>query len=199
MELHTVNASLTNMKINYIIFASLFLTTLVSAETVYKTVDKEGNVIFSDAKTEDAEIIEIQDAQALDIPKVRTFKLLPPKEKHKTSEYTKLEIVSPQNDATIHSNEGNVNINTDIEPEINNKDTLVLYLDGKQVETGNKPQFLLTNINRGTHTVEVVLKDQNGVELKRSGKATFHVRRISILAPNRANKQDVPATTKVNP
>lgn len=177
------------MKSNYIIFISLFITTLVSAETVYKTVDREGNIIFSDSKTENAEVIEIREAQALDIPKVRSFKLSPPKEKHKSSEYTKLEIVSPQNDATIHSNEGNVNINTNIEPEINNKDTLVLYLDGKQVETGKKPQFLLTNLNRGTHTVDVALKDQNGVELKRSGKITFHVRRISILAPNSANKQ----------
>lgn len=188
------------MKTNYIIFISLFLTTLVSAETVYKTVDKEGNVIFSDSKTENAEVIEIQDAQALDLPKVRTFKLSPPKEKHKTSGYTKLEIVSPQNDATIHSNEGNVNINTNIEPELNNKDTLVVYLDGKQVETGKNPRFLLTNINRGTHTVDVALKDQNGMELKRSGKVTFHVRRTSILAPNRANKQDASAaTTTISP
>ncbi len=186
------------MKTNYIIFISLFLMTFVSAETVYKTVDKEGNIIFSDTKTENAEVIEIQDAQALDIPKVRAFKLSPPKEKHKTSVYTKLVIVSPQNDATIHSNEGNVNININIEPEINNKDTLVLYLDGKQVETGKKPQFLLTNINRGTHTVAVALKNQDGVEVKHSDKVTFHVRRISILSPNRSNNQVAPAAPTIN-
>ncbi len=187
------------MKANYIIFISLFFTTFVSAETVYKTVDKEGNIIFSDSRTENAEVIEIRDAQALDIPKVRSFKLSPPKEKHKASEYTKLVIVNPQNDASIHSNEGNVTINTDIEPEINNKDTLVLYLDGKQVETGKKPQFLLTNLNRGTHTVDVALKNQDGVELKRSGKVTFHIRRISILSPNRVNKQEAPGTNTIKP
>lgn len=198
IELRTVNASLMHMKANFTILLGLFLTTLVSAETVYKSVDEEGNVIFSDSKTENAEVIEIQDAQALDMPKVRTFKLSPPKEKQQTPEYTKLVIVSPQNDSTIRSNQGNVTINTEIEPEIKDKDILVLYLDGKQVKTGKKPQLLLNDINRGTHTVDVAIKNEDGVELKRSSKVTFHVRQTSILFPNRANNQASPGTTTIN-
>ncbi len=185
------------MKANFTILLGLFLTTLISAETVYKTVDKEGNILFSDLKTENAEVIEIQDAQALDIPKVRTFKLSPPEEKHKTLEYTKLEIVSPQNDVTIHSNEGNVNIDTNIEPEINTQDTLVLYLDGEQVEEGKNTRFLLTNVDRGTHTVDVSIKNKDGMELKRSGRITFHLRRTSILSPNNVKNQAPPGNTNI--
>lgn len=169
--------------------------TLAQAETVYKTIDKEGNVVFSDLKTHDAEVIEIPDAQVLDIPEVKSFKYAPKKDKQKTLPYTKLSITSPSNDATIHSNEGNVNININLEPYLNEKDTVFVYLNGKEALNGKKLDFLLTNIDRGTHNIEVAVKNDKKIELIRSASIMFHLRRISKLSPNRVKKPTVPTPT----
>jgi hypothetical protein len=167
------------MNIKILLILNLVFITFVSAETVYKTLDAEGNVIFSDVPSIGAEVIEIEEAQTINIPEEKyrpVTKLKPDK-----IEYTKLVIASPENDATIYSNEGNVSINVEVEPALLKKDLLVLFMDGKEISSGKSLQFSLVNLERGTHTVDVVVKNEKGKILKRSGKLVFHLRKFSKL------------------
>lgn len=159
---------------------------VANGETVYKTVDDEGNIIFSDRPSKGAEEIIIKKAQTINIPETRSFKTVTLKEKQKAVIYSRLVITSPENDATIQSNVGNVSVKFTLEPALNEKDLMVLFMDEKQVLTGKTSEFSLANIDRGTHTVYVAVKDEKDKLLKRSGKVVFHVRRTSKLSPNRA-------------
>ncbi len=189
------------MKIQLLILLNFALFNVVSAETVYKTRDAEGNIIFSDVQSEGAEKIEIQEVQTINVPKVKgskdrqTTKLSPEETK-----YTRLEITSPENDVTIRSNEGIVDINVELTPELNEKHVLAFLMDGKEVGSGKSLQFSLTGLDRGTHTVTAVIKNQKNKVLKQSGKLVFHLRKDSKLFKNRATESTpdgagtVPAT-----
>ena len=179
------------MKFKSLLLISLMFTPVAHAETVYKTVDDEGNIVFSDSKTEGAEVLEIKEAQTINVPEIRSFKTATLKEKQKTVIYTRLVITSPENDATIHSNAGNVSVGFTLEPALNEKDLMVLFMDEKQVLTGKASEFSLANIDRGTHTVYVAVKDEKDKLLKRSGNVVFHVRRMSILSPNNAPAPEI--------
>jgi len=185
------------MNIKLLLFFSLIFVPLTYAETVYKTVDAEGNIVFSDVPSEGAEEIKIQKAQAINPPKARSFKLSPAEEISKEFNYTKLTIASPENDESIHGGDGNVNIAVILEPEINENDVLVLSMDGNEMLSGMAPQFLLENVDRGTHTISVVVKNEKDKVLKRSAKVTFHVRRIAQLAPE--FRTDPEVVTPLNP
>ena len=172
------------MKIRSHLLIYLVLVTVATAETVYKTMDEEGNIVFSDNLTEGAEVIEIKEIQTISFPETKSFDYTPSKKKQSNAQYTKLYITYPENDATIWNNEGNVSIEIKIEPALHEKDLIVLFMDGKQLSTGTIPQFSLTNIDRGTHAIDVAVKNAKDELLRRSAKIVFHLRRMSKLFPN---------------
>ena len=197
IELFTDSASLKNMNIKFLLFISLIIVPLAYAETVYKTVDAEGNIVFSDVPSEGAEEIKIKKAQAINPPKARSFKLSPAEDISKKFIYTKLAIASPENDSTIHGGEGNVNISVILEPKLQEGDVIVLSMDGKEMLSGKAPQFLLENIDRGTHSISVVVKNEGDKVLKRSAEVIFHVRRTAELSPGL--RSDPGVVTPLNP
>jgi len=189
-----------SMKIKILLILNLVLISFVSAETAYKTVDAEGNIIFSDVPSYGAEVIEIEEAQTISIPDVNRPKYRPvTKLKPDEIEYTKLVITSPENDVTIRSNEGNVSINVEVEPKIFEDDLLVLFVDGKEVSSGKSLQFSLSNLDRGTHTVNVAVKNKADEFLKHSGKLVFHLRKESKLFQKAtANTTGITTTTSAS-
>jgi len=162
----------------------------VSAETIYKTRDAEGNIIFSDVPTEGAEEIKIQEAQTLNLPMPKrvgeraTTKLSP-----KAIDYAEFKIINPQHDSTIHSNEGVINVSITLTPELDEKHIIVFLMDGKQVSAGKSLQLSLNNLDRGTHNVTAMIKDEENTVLKRSNNITFHLRKASRLFKNRLNAE----------
>lgn len=168
------------------------------AATVYKNRDAEGNIIFSDIPGEGAEEVIIQEAQTLDIPmpkrtgERRTTKLSP-----KSIHYTEFKIISPEDDTTIHNNQGIVNISLEMSPELNKKHDIIFLLDGIKVSKGKSLQFATNNIDRGTHSIMAVIKNEMGKVIQQSNKVTFHLRKASKLFKNRADA-DISNST-VNP
>ncbi|HIF51997.1 MAG TPA: hypothetical protein EYQ42_10820 [Thiotrichaceae bacterium] len=160
---------------------NLLFISFVYAETAYKTFDAEGNIIFSDVASDGAEMIELQEAQTVDTPEVtrryRPTTKLEPKKK----EYSKLVILSPENDITIHNNEGNISIAVEIKPLLFGGDSLVLFMDGKETSSGTSSQFSLSNVERGTHTIDVAVRNEKGKFIKRSEKLVLHLRKASVL------------------
>ena len=157
----------------------LFVTSAL-ADEVYRSVDESGNVVYTDKPSPDAEIIQVDEVQTVDTPDPGKFEYTPPKNPASTSIYTKLEITSPENDQTIRSNSGDISISAVLAPGLNIAagDQLVLALDGNDVSTRG-PQFDLQNIDRGTHSVTVAVKDKAGKVLIQSAPVTFTVQRFA--------------------
>jgi uncharacterized protein DUF4124 len=164
---------------------TMTMLTSVSAE-VYRTLDEDGNVIFTDKPSPDAEKIKIDKIQTVSPPPVEDFEYTPPE---KTTEfvYTTLEIVSPENDQVFTGNIGDVTVSIMVQPELNaaQGDRLLLSMDGNKQEDSSST-FKFTNLDRGVHTVKVDVVNKDGKSLKSSAPVSFTVIRTSVLNPNRS-------------
>ncbi len=164
---------------------ALTFVTPASAE-VYRSLDEDGNVVFTDKPSPSAEELDIDSVQTISPPAVRNFEYTSPRKPEK-NKYTKLEISSPANDQVFTDGSGNVTVSVLITPELNISpgDRLVLYIDGKKHADSVSTSFSFTNMDRGTHTVKVDVVDRGGKSLKSSAPVSFTVKRFSILHPNR--------------
>jgi len=162
-----------------VIFFCLFLCTGIHAETIYRSVDKDGNTVFSDTPTEGAEEMQIQNIQTITLPPVETTSSPTPVDSTETSVYESIAITSPANDEAIRNNEGIINVSISIQPALQANHILTLYLDGEEIQSSASPSFSLENVSRGSHQLRASVKDQAG-RLKLSSPSTsFHMLRYS--------------------
>lgn len=172
------------MRISLLIL-SFLLSVSIQAD-IYKYIDEEGNVVFTDRPYPAAERIKTDKVQTIEAPAPRPAATQPvaPEEADEPEKkgYTKLEITSPKNDSSVRDNAGNILINVALAPALDAGagDSLVLYMDGKMVSAGPGTQFSLKNVDRGTHSISVAVVDKDTKELKRSSPVKFTLQRISI-------------------
>ena len=157
--------------------------TLIHAQ-VYKQVDEEGNVTYSDAPQKKGD-------QPISLPEPTTIKITPaPKSstssgskkstKEKTVKYDAVEIVSPTNDEAIRSNSGDITIQISSSPALQGNHLYSVFVDGAKAQQSAAPSVALTNLNRGSHTAIIRIQDENGQTLATSAPITFHVLRASV-------------------
>ena len=165
---------------------ALILLTPVSAG-VYRTLDEDGNVIFTDKPSPDAEEIKIDKVQTIPAG-ADDFKYTPP-EKSAESVYTKLDVVSPENGQVFTGNTGDVTVSVLIEPALNTGigDRLILTMDGQKEADSTSTSFSFTNLDRGTHTITVDVVNKDGKSLKSSTPTSFTIKR-TVARPRPATR-----------
>ena len=159
----------------------LLVATAANAQQIYRTVDKAGNVIFTDVPSEGAEKIELKETTTIQSLEVDTSVSAVPQTVKGGISYTNVSISSPENDESIRDNAGNVKVTVNINPGLQDGDEVVLYLDGTETMTGKMTTFNLENIDRGTHQLRVSIQNSDGRILISSTSTTFHLQRQSIL------------------
>jgi hypothetical protein len=170
-----------------LLVATVVWTTGLSA-AVYKSVDAEGNVVYTDEPTGDAKPLKLPPLSTVPAPASSPARQTSA-EQEKSAEaegYQRISIVSPGPDATIRDNTGAVPVNVEVEPELNSASghRFRYYLDGEaQGNATESAHISFHNVDRGTHTVEVGVVDSAGEELIRSGAVQFHLHRQSINFP----------------
>lgn len=163
----------------------LFLTLAlvrVQAE-IYHWVDANGNSHFSDiAPLIGAQKISIEKQNLMSTSKnQQTIQL----KQNKTTEVIQgeysIKILSPKEDIAIRSNNGTIDINVDIRPELNNNQLLQLFIDGVAFGKSQKSTTIRAlNIDRGTHQLQVKLLDNEGNILTKTQVVTVHLQRAAI-------------------
>ena len=166
---------------------SLAILLLILANTtlaaIYKTVDKDGNTVFTDIRPKDlpSEEVELRHINPTRPgPISRDWRHSSDLKKNDIT-YELVEITEPANDATIR-NQTSFTVSIKTRPRIARGHRIQLLLDGKIV---GKPQrnlnFSLQNVDRGTHTltVEVINNDQ---KVLKSSSSTVHIHR-TIFKP----------------
>ncbi|RME35379.1 MAG: DUF4124 domain-containing protein [Gammaproteobacteria bacterium] len=166
----------------WILAAMLLAITGQPAAEVYRWVDEQGNVIYSDTPHPGAEVIENLDPQTIESLRLKSPKKKRPVEKL-APEYELLRIASPANDSAVRANNGNITVEVEVRPplmvELGHR--LTLYLDGKPVIEGeNKTTLELQNLPRGSHTLQVAITDRKGNVFKKSELIVFHLLRVHI-------------------
>jgi len=159
------------------IFVMLLAFPLSAAE-VYRSVDAQGNVVFSDQPTDDSEKIELKELPVVpgmqDIPPPVTRPIPVPR-------YRTVAIINPENDETYFRSQGDLVVAIQIEPRLSGSDTVVLYLNEQEYGSGRTTVFKIPELDRGTHQVRAVIKDANGDIVMNSDPVTFHMRHTSVI------------------
>jgi len=145
--------------------------------TVYKIINPDGSISFSDEPQDNAEKMEV--APITTVPAINI------KKNHRVSQtskpvepgsyYQKLTISNPSNGAAFHSGESNIPVNVEVEPNLKYGDAFVLLLDGKIVATQREQAFNLKHVPRGTHELELKIIDLSKKTIKSTtSKFTLH-------------------------
>lgn len=159
-----------------------------SHATTYVRVEKDGTKTYSDRPIPGGQPVNLEPAQTYSAPQSAIpqsapsnapaeQRLLQAMDDFRYSSCT----ISPENDATFTNPQG-VPISVSLEPNLRARDVVTLTVDGRVV--GNSLSHLLEPAERGTHTVQVSVRDNYGREVC-SASTTFHVLRPSIHMPRR--------------
>jgi hypothetical protein len=99
--------------------------------------------------------------------------------------YRLVDIVSPAEQETLWNIETVLNVQVRFQPPLQPGHRYDLVLDGQRrnVNTAS-PRVSLSDVFRGTHTLEVIVIDAAGAELMRSPTRTFVVQQNSVQNPN---------------
>lgn len=170
------------------VFLAFLAPALLSAGVVYKYVDSDGNVIYTDQPRPGAERVKLPEPSTYSPPKLPPA-TPPAAEKDEAQDiYTSLAISSPGNDETIWDNTGNITVTYSLKPALKSKrgHRMVVLVDGQALEPLKDTRVLLENVDRGTHHLKARIIDADGAVLIESGETTVHLHRQSVNFPNRA-------------
>ena len=161
---------------------SLILLTVIDfavAETVYKTVDENGNIIFTDKPSKDAEEIKLQELQTIKNPNPAKYTHKPKQDnKDKGKLYKTFLVSNPADGAGLRSNSGNVTVSVSLEPPLRPSHQIIISMDGKEVSSGSVSSVSLQNVERGTHNIAASVVDGNGKQMI-STSSSFSLLRAS--------------------
>ncbi|MFT5483245.1 MAG: hypothetical protein ACI9GW_001902 [Halieaceae bacterium] len=164
-------------------FASAIIMTCLlcfSAQAqIYKHIDANGNVTFTDKPPENAVLIDLGHTNTVPAPdkpsqaapkRMATIEEIAPPERYS------INIISPLIDAAIPNGPGNFSVDLSVTPDLHPRDSLQLFVDGDPL---GRPQrgtsWGLTNISRGTHSLEARIIDNRGDVKGRSPSVRVHV------------------------
>lgn len=163
------------------------LLALPAAADIYKWTDANGHVVFSDQPHPGAEKLPEKEVPTFDSEQLPALPVPRKPEKAAFTGYDTVEIVQPKDNSAFWDTAGEVTVESVLKPALRAGDKLVLSLDGKAAaESAGSTTFQLSNVDRGTHTLELKVEDAEGQVLGSSAPVTFTIHRASIL--NRRKK-----------
>ena len=153
---------------------------VVAQAQVYKHVDENGKVTFTDQPPPGAELIEIRPPNTTPPPADLGYPKQTSAPEDTPAQTYEVRITAPDDETIIPRGPGNFSVSANISPSLQGKEKLQLLMNG---EARGEPQsgssWSLTNVFRGTQVLEVTVIDAKGKELAKSEPVTVYVFRPS--------------------
>jgi len=162
---------------------------------IYRSVDAQGNVVFSDQPT--------GNAHEISLPPITTYSPPPKTETSPATpatttltlpaaaSYQQFSVVAPVQDQAFWDNTGDVDVHVAIQPALNTDagHRFVFYLDGTtEGEPVSGPATVFHNVDRGEHTVWASVVDAQGQTIATTEKVRFQLHRQALNSPLKKNK-----------
>lgn len=164
--------------------AAALLSPLAASQEIYRWVDENGVVHYSDQPGPGAERITIAGQIARTPSESESPTLY--QEGEPTAEeappYQSLAITRPAADEVFFGTDATVAVEMALDADLRPGDSVVVFLDGERVPASDL-SATLTNVPRGSHFLRAAVLDPNGSALVTSPQITFHVRQESIATP----------------
>ncbi|MCW3172074.1 DUF4124 domain-containing protein [Shewanella subflava] len=164
-----------------IILLSLLSISFCSSAAVYRWVDENGKVHYSDEPQPNAELVEVKQNTQNTI-ELREAKITSPIEPDDAVAQTTITIISPTHEETIRSNEGKFDVTVSVAPKLLRGMFLALFIDGEiKAQPQTSTTFNLEGIYRGEHAIVVKALDQNGKVLASSSPRTIYLHQATLV------------------
>lgn len=177
----------------------LLVGVAVGATEVYRWVDSDGVVHYSDRPKEGAERMQLQEAQTFSAPPVRARRESAGADDAEDADdaaaetYRTLEIVRPGQEEVLWNTGGQLDVSMRVEPRLQIGHRVSLYLNDQAVEVRpGSLQAQLTEVPRGVHVLRAEVRDRTGTVVIRSQPRTFVVQQTSIQNPNNPANAPIP-------
>ena len=165
-----------------VFLALLLLLAAPALADVYKKVMPDGEVIYSDLRSEGAQRMNAPNLPTYTPPPLPQF--IPPQREEVKALYESFVIDTPLNDTTIRDNLGNVELLVTLEPGLiaKNGHRIEYYLDGeshgrRSVDT----RKIYTALDRGEHQLSAAVVDKNGKTIISTKPVTVYLQKVSKL------------------
>jgi hypothetical protein len=164
----------------------VLLATAAAAEQIYRWVDEQGLVHYSDVPQDGAETVVVQPPATYSAPRpaATTSGSRQPVTDDEPDGYEGFTIVSPGAEETIWNTAGVIKVAVSPIPALLEGHSVNIYLNG-QLIAGKSPTSLsaeLTEVPRGEHTVTAEILDATGRVMMSAQPVTFFYRQT--LIPN---------------
>ena len=174
------------MRIVTLLLCTLLASPVIAA-SVYRWVDAEGTVHFTDQPRPGAERVEVEPIQTYTPREVTALEQAggapAGQGGEATSGYSRFEFLRPEPEQGIRANDGRVDVQMALEPALRDGHRLQVSLDGETLRGDAPPSFSIPGMERGTHTLAATIRDAGGDVLARAGPVTFHVLRVHLGTP----------------
>jgi Domain of unknown function (DUF4124) len=164
----------------------LLMMPLAMAATIYKWVDEDGVVHYSDQPHPNAQKLQVQGAQGYaPTANSSTAALAPPPPAPPQSVYDKCAITQPPN-AAEYANLDALTVAVQTQPALHAGDQIFVMLDGQALNGGapTAGSFTISPVDRGEHTLQAVVKSSDGKVVCQTPSVTYNVHQPSLLNPN---------------
>ncbi|NNJ49392.1 MAG: hypothetical protein HKP22_03385 [Gammaproteobacteria bacterium] len=165
----------------YFLITAIFYASSISAG-LYKGLDEEGNVIYSDKPFENSEQFTPPAITVVDPLKVPPKEEVVKEEKAAETKYTKFSISAPVNDQTIW-NEPDLMVSLKLTPALSTEEghTTWLLMDGKPIVKNSQSLLLqIGRSDRGQHTLQAQIRNKKGKIIKRTKPVTIHIKNTVV-------------------
>jgi hypothetical protein len=172
----------------WLILLSALSATAASGAPAWTWTDANGKVHFSDRPVPGARQVELTGAQGFGRPAPASgglSRLPTPSVEAGGAAYQRIEVVSPAEQETLWNIGGTLTVQVSIQPSLSQGHRYDLAYDGRRLNLNTTSSAVtLPDVFRGQHTLQVVIIDSAGTELRRSGNRTFYVQQTSVRNPN---------------
>lgn len=169
----------------------LAISAVPAAAEVYKHVDKNGNVTFSDEPQSGSEAVKVRPVTTITLPKMRDIEAQQRQAgqsgQKKPALYDRVAFTAPEDNTAFHSGSGDVEFQVSSSPDLRRGHRFEVDLDGQPVGQNPGGTFTVRNMDRGTHTASVFVVDNQGQRVQSGDSVTFTVHRPSVINRNRNN------------
>ena len=172
------------LKIVISLAAILLLLTAAQAE-VYKSVDKYGNVTYTDDpgtahKSGKSEKIDVRSTNVMPGTKAIEPAAPPARPKNNQPNYA-IRIVSPENEYTVNPGQRDLIVAVSLQAPLKNDAKIAFYMDGELLGKDTVNNYSIREIYRGEHNIYAQVEDPEGKVLSKSDTVTVYVHRVSVI------------------
>ena len=158
----------------------------VQAAVIYRWVDADGVVHYSDQASPGAEKIVTATSSSSGAPGARNTAAPTAQAPQRSGgglNYAEFSITSPAPEQTFFGDDV-VAVHLTLNPSLRPNQSITWHLNGKQLDSpADAVSFALPHLDRGTYALAATITDQQTSESQTSNSVTFFVRQPSALSP----------------